>query len=347
MNIPAEMKRFVLARRPNGMPVEEDFRLENVPVPRPGPGELLIRAHYISVDPLQRPRMNPSSSYGKTMELGDTMIGRMVGQVVESNNADFPGGEYVEGMLGWAEYALSDGSLKKAEYAPGLTRVDPDLAPISTALGILGMPGLTAYFSLLDLGQPKAGETVVISTAAGAVGSLAGQIAKIKGCKVVGIVGNDEKARYIVDELGFDGAINYKTATDLSGEIRRLCPEGVDVYLDHVGGAQRQAVLENIRLKARIVLVGYISGVNGERPVVVDPAIPIMSRRARMEGFIVYDYEDRADECRQAVAGWLREGKLKYAETVLDGFEKLPQAFISMLSGDNIGKQLVRLEPSR
>ncbi len=347
MNIPAEMKRFVLARRPNGMPVEEDFRLENVPVPRPGPGELLIRAHYISVDPLQRPRMNPSSSYGKTMELGDTMIGRMVGQVVESNNADFPVGEYVEGMLGWAEYALSDGSLKKAEYAPGLTRVDPDLAPISTALGILGMPGLTAYFSLLDLGQPKAGETVVISTAAGAVGSLAGQIAKIKGCKVVGIVGNDEKARYIVDELGFDGAINYKTATDLSGEIRRLCPEGVDVYLDHVGGAQRQAVLENIRLKARIVLVGYISGVNGERPVVVDPAIPIMSRRARMEGFIVYDYEDRADECRQAVAGWLREGKLKYAETVLDGFEKLPQAFISMLSGDNIGKQLVRLEPSR
>jgi NADPH-dependent curcumin reductase CurA len=323
--------------------VEADFRLEEVPIPEPAAGELLIRAHYVSVDPLQRPRMQESSSYGATIPLGGLVVGRMVGEVVESRNPDYGVGEFVEGMLGWREYALSDGGTRKAEYAPGLTRVDPSLGPISTSLGILGMPGTTAYFSLLDLGRPQPGETVVISTAAGTVGSLAGQIAKIHGCRVIGIAGGAEKARYVVDELGFDGCVDYKGVDDLAAEIRRLCPEGVDVYLDHVGGATREAVLANLRLRARIVLVGYIAGVNGVRPTVSDPAIPLMSKRARMEGFIVYDYEDRADEARQAIAGWLREGRIRYRETIEDGFEALPRAFISMLGGGNIGKQLVRM----
>jgi NADPH:quinone reductase len=341
------MKRFLLARRPAGMPVEEDFQLGEVPVPQPEAGQLLVRAHYISVDPLQRPRMQESSSYGQTIPLGGLVVGRMVGEVIESRNPAYREGEFVEGMLGWQEYALSDGGTHKAEYAPGLTRVDPALGPISTALGILGMPGVTAYFSLLDLGRPQPGETVVISTAAGTVGSLAGQIARIHGCRVVGICGSEEKRRYVVDELGFAGAVNYNATSDLAGEIRRLCPGGVDIYLDHVGGATREAVLTNLQLRARVVLVGYISGVNGARPTVADPAIPLMSRRARMEGFIVYDYEDRADEARQAIAGWLQEGKLSYRETIVDGFEELPRAFISMLNGGNIGKQLVRMAGAR
>lgn len=337
------MKQFLLSRRPVGMPVEEDFHLSEVPVPQPEAGQLLIRAHYISVDPLQRPRMQESSSYGQTIPLGGLVVGRMVGEVIESRNPAYREGEFVEGMLGWQEYALSDGGTRKAEYAPGLTRVDASLGPISTSLGILGMPGVTAYFSLLELGAPQPGDTVVVSTAAGTVGSLAGQIARLKGCRVVGIAGSEEKVRYVVDELGFDAAINYKATDDLAGDIRRLCPDGVDIYLDHVGGATREAVLANLQLRARIVLVGYITGVNGARPTVADPAIPLMSKRARMEGFIVYDYEERADEARQAIAGWLREGKLSYRETIVDGFEELPRAFISMLKGGNIGKQLVRM----
>lgn len=337
-------RRFVLAARPVGRPKESDFRLESAPIPTPKPGEVLIRAHYVSVDPLQRLRMNESARYGNTVPLGEVMIGRLVGEIVQSRNPAYREGEFVEGMLGWQEYAVSDGGTDRVAYAPGITRVDPSLAPISTSLGILGFPGMTAYFAMMEIGQPKAGETVVVSTAAGTVGSLAGQIAKIHGCRVIGIAGSDEKVAYVTGELGFEGALNYATARDLSASVKMLCPDGVDIYFDNTGGAIRDAVLPHLRLGARIPLVGRIADMHDPgQKVVPDPYVYLTHARARMEGFIVYDYAHRADEARRAIAGWLREGKLKYRETLVDGFENTPAAFIAMLGGANIGKQLVRV----
>jgi hypothetical protein len=337
------MKQVILARRPVGMPTLDDFTIVERKVPDIRGGELLIRARYLSVDPLQRVRMAPSSTYGQTMPLDEVVWGRMVGEVIDSRNADYRVGEFVEGMLGWSEYAVSDGSTAKAEYAPGLTRVDPDRAPISTALGILGMPGVTAYFSLLEIGQPKVGETVLVSAAAGMVGSLAGQIARIKGCRVVGIAGGKEKTRYIVDDLGFDAAIDYKAGIDMVEAIRAACPDGVDVYMDNVGGPIRDAALRTLNRGARVPLVGRISQMHDASPVCPDPQVPLMHARARMEGFIVYDYEHRAEEASSMIATWLRSGELRYRETVTHDIESAPSAFISMLAGGNIGKQIVKL----
>lgn len=338
-------RRILLVRRPEGMPVPDDFRIEPAPIPEPGEGQFLVRAHYLSVDPLQRVRMNEASTYGATIALGTPVWGRMVGEVVASRHPAHPVGSFVEGMLGWQEYALSDGSRAKAEYAPGVTPVDPTLAPISTALGILGMPGLTAYFGLLALGQPKPGETVVISAAAGTVGSLAGQIARIKGCRVIGIVGTPGKAEHIVRDLGFDAAIDYRAEPDITARLRVLAPEGVDVYMDNVGGVIRDAVMAHLRRGARIPLVGRISQMHQAQPTSRDPQVPLMHARARMEGFIVYDWVDRAAEAHAAIAGWLREGRLTYRETIHDGLENTVPAFISMMNGGNVGKALVRLIP--
>jgi len=338
-------RRILLVRRPQGMPVPEDFRIEAAPIPEPADGQFLVRAHYLSVDPLQRVRMNESSTYGATIPLGTPVWGRMVGKVVASRHPAHAVGSFVEGMLGWQEYALSDGSSAKAEYAPGVTPVDPALAPISTALGILGMPGLTAYFGLLALGQPQPGETVVVSAAAGTVGSLAGQIARIKGCRVIGVVGSPAKAAHIVDELGFDAAIDYRAEPDIAARLRRLAPAGVDVYMDNVGGAIRDAVMAHLRRGARIPLIGRISQMHQAQPMSRDPQVALMHARARMEGFIVYDWVDRAAEAHAAIAGWLREGRLTYRETIHDGLENTVPAFISMMQGGNLGKALVRLSP--
>ena len=243
-------RQWLLKSRPPGVPEAGNFELVEIPVPEPGDGEVLVRSVYLSLDPYMRGRMRDVKSYVPPVQIGELMEGGGVGEVIASNNPKFAKGDIVEGRLGWQEYALSDGA--------SLRNVDPSLAPISTANGILGMPGMTAYFGFLDVGQPREGETVVVSAASGAVGGLVGQIAKIKGCRAVGIAGSDEKCRYVEDELGFDAAINYKTQ-DLHEALKQACPEGVDVYFDNVGGAMLDAVLRHINIKARIVICGMIS----------------------------------------------------------------------------------------
>jgi hypothetical protein len=342
--LPNVNRQFVMASRPSGLPKESDFAIREGPVPTPAQGEMLIRAHYLSADPLQRYRMEATSSYGQVLEHGDVIKGRLVGEIVQSRHPDYQVGEFVEGMLGWQEYAISDGSTKRAEYAPGIARVDPNVAPISTSLGILGFPGVTAYFALRDICAPKSGETVVVSSAAGAVGSLAGQIAKIMGARVVGLAGTNEKTDWITKELGFDAGINYRMTPDLLAALKDTCPERIDAHFDNVGGEISDTILQLLAKDARIALVGNISRNNRtDNPPRTEYQQKLMSSRALMKGFIVYDYEDRADEARRAIADWLKAGRIQYRETILDGFENAPRAFISMMQGGNIGKQLIRL----
>lgn len=341
--LPNINRQFVMAARPVGIPKESDFAIHEAPVPVPKEGEMLVRAHYLSADPLQRYRMEATSGYGRVLQAGDPIKGRMVGQVVQSRHPDYKVGDFVEGMLGWQEYAISDGSTARAEYAPGIARVDPNLAPITTSLGLLGYPGVTAYFSIIDICRPKPGETIVITSAAGTVGSTAGQIARIFGARVVGIAGTDEKVRWLTEELGFDAGINYRTA-DLSAALKAACPDGIDMYYDNVGGEQSDIVMQQLVRGARVALVGDIARINsGEKPMRRDFQHLFMATRATVQGFIVYDYEDRADEARRAIGGWLTKGWMKYRETVVDGFENAPAAFIAMMQGGGIGKYLIRL----
>ncbi|MGI8992342.1 MAG: NADP-dependent oxidoreductase [Bryobacteraceae bacterium] len=329
-------KQITLASRPTGFPKESDFRMVDAAVPELQDGQILVREIYLSLDPYMRGRMSAAKSYAAPVEIGEVMGGGAVGRVEQSRNPQFAVGEVVSGMFGWRQYAVSDGK--------GLFKVDPNLAPISTALGLLGMPGLTAYFGLLDIGQPKAGETVLVSGAAGAVGSLAGQIAKILGCRVVGIAGADDKVDYLIHELGFDAAFNYKTVTDYRAKLQELCPEGIDVYFDNVGGAITDAVFQTMNRNARIAICGQISQYNLEKPEMGPRLLSMLIvKRARVEGFLIFDYQDRFGEALPKLAQWLREGKLKYRETVAEGIENAPAAFIGMLRGRNTGKQLVRI----
>ncbi len=344
VSLPAVNRRYVMRSRPIGMPVEADFAIQSMPMPEPGPGEMLVKAHYLAADPLQRYRMEPSSIYGAVLAEGDPVKGRMVGEVVRSRHPDYREGEFVEGMLGWQEYAISDGSTARAQYAPGIARVDPTIAPISASLGILGYPGVTAYFALRDICAPKPGDTVVVSSAAGAVGSLAGQIARIMGARVVGIAGSGAKTAWLKDELGFDVAINYRDATPLSEQLRAACPDGVDCFFDNVGGDQSDIVFGHLAPFARVAIVGNISTINSaDKPRRNDFQQLVMMNRALVQGFIVYDYEKRADEARQAIAGWFRDGLVKHRESIVEGFENAPSAFIAMMRGDIIGKQLIKL----
>ena len=337
-------RQVVLAKRPQGLPSETDFQIERVPRPIPGPGEILVRAHYLSADPFQRMRLDASSRYGKVINLGDVIKGRMVGDVVESNNSEFVVGDFVEGMLGWREYATSDGSTRRAEYAPGITKVDPEIAPISTSLGVLGFPGITAYFALLHTAEVRPGETVVITAAAGAVGSLAGQIAKLNGCKVIGVAGSDEKTKYLENQLGFDATINYRKSKDFPVDLKALVPEGTDVFFDNTGGLLADGVLTTLNQHARVVLVGNMSqNSQAQETKRVDFQNTIMVRRAIVRGFIVYDFEDRAQEARTAIANWMHEGHIQFPETTEVGIESAPKALISVLTGGNLGKQLIRL----
>ncbi|MBI1923501.1 NADP-dependent oxidoreductase [Candidatus Poribacteria bacterium] len=329
-------RKITLAARPVGYPKDSDFLLVSEPIPMPKDGQILIRTHYLSVDPYQRGRMNAGRSYTSGVELGHVMTGGIVGDVTESKNPDFQVGEIVEGTLGWQEYAISDGS--------NVRKVDPSLAPISTALGVLGMPGLTAYFGLLEICQPKAGETVFVSGAAGAVGSTVGQIAKMKGCHVVGTAGSDEKINYVVNELGFDGAFHYKTVEDYDAKIKALCPDGIDCYFDNVGGAITDAVFPNLNLRARISICGQISQYNLKAPELGPRQLGhFIAKRLRMEGFLVFDFVEKHEEARRQMAQWQRLGKLKYRETITEGIENAPQAFMGLFRGDNIGKQLVKV----
>ncbi|MBI3735824.1 NADP-dependent oxidoreductase [Candidatus Sumerlaeota bacterium] len=332
----ATNRQITLAARPAGYPKESDFKLVEVPVPALKDGEFLIHTIYLSVDPYMRGRMNDRKSYAQPVAIGGVMTGGIVGRVVESKHPGFKVGEIVAGDLGWQEYPVSNGK--------GVEKVDPALAPISTALGILGLPGMTAYFGLTEICKPKAGETVVVSGAAGAVGSLVGQIAKILGCRAVGSAGTDEKVEYITRELGFDGAFNYKKTDNYVAKLRELCPSGIDCYFDNVGGPVTDAVMMLMNPRARIAVCGQIALYNAEKPEMGPRLLALLiERQAKIEGFLVYQFLPRYKEGRERVAQWLKEGKIKYRETITDGLENAPKAFIGMLHGENTGKQLVRV----
>jgi len=329
-------RQILLAAHPTGLPRESDFRLVESPVPQPGDGEVLVRSLYLSVDPYMRGRMSGITTYAPGLEIGELMLGGAVGQVVESRDPRYRAGEIVEGMLGWQDYAVLP--------ATSVRRIDPSAAPVTAALYVLGMPGLTAYFGLLDIGRPRAGETVVVSGAAGAVGSLAGQIARIQGCRVVGIAGSDEKTRYVTEELGFDGAFNYRTTPDYEARLKELCPSGVDVYFDNVGGAVTDAVMRLLNPRARVAVCGQISQYNLEQP---EPGPRwfglVLVKQAKVEGFLVFQFADRYREGLLQLSQWLREGRIRYREQIAVGLENAPAAFIGMLRGENIGKQLVKI----
>jgi len=321
-------KQITLAQRPNGLPKESDFRLAESPVPTPSAGEILVRALYLSVDPYMRGRMNDVKSYAPPIKIGEVMVGGAVGQVMESQNPKFQKGDIVEGFFGWQTHAVSDGK--------GVRKIDPNLAPISTALSVMGMPGLTAYFGLLEIGKPLAGETVLISGAAGAVGSMAGQIAKINGCRVIGVAGSDEKVDYLVGELGFDAAFNYKTTEDYFKKLKELCPDGIDVYFDNVGGALTDDALKLINVRARVCVCGQISQYNLAKPEMGPRFLwKLIERRARVEGFLVFQFADRYAEGLRQLAEWHKDGKVKIREDIVEGIENAPRAFIGMLEGRN------------
>jgi NADPH:quinone reductase len=325
-------KEIRLASRPTGMPTLDNFKIADTDTPNSG--DVLVRTLYISVDPYLRGRMREGRSYIAPFEVGQVIESGVVGEVVESRSAEFKPGDIVTGMLGWRLYnSANAGSLRNV----------PAGAPISTALGVLGVPGLTAYFGLLDIGQPNEGETVAVSGAAGAVGMTVCQIARIKGCRVVGVAGSDEKNRYLKQELGVDASINYKDG-DIRGAMKEACPNGIDVYFDNVGGEVSDAVMPLLNHGARVIICGQISFYNLDRPDVGPRAQPyLLISSALMKGFIITDYARRFSEGVTQLARWLSEGKLKYAETVAEGFENTPRAFIGLFKGENLGKQIVKV----
>jgi NADPH:quinone reductase len=329
-------RQITLASRPVGFPKVEDFHLVYSPLPSPAAGEVLVRSVYLSLDPYMRGQMNDAESYARPIAIGEVMPGRAVASVLKSDDSEFKAGDAVEGMLGWQEYAVTQ--------ARALRKIDSSLAPLSTALGVLGMPGLTAFFGLLDICDPQRGETVVVSGAAGAVGMLAGQIAKIKGCRVVGVAGSDAKISWLLEELGFDGAFNYRTVADCYTKLKELCPAGIDVYFDNVGGVVTDAVMRMINVRARISICGQISQYNLETPEMGPRWLSqLIVKQAKVQGFLVSSYAERFPEGLKQLAIWLRQRKLKYREEVAQGIEAAPQAFIGMLQGKNQGKQLVQL----
>jgi NADPH-dependent curcumin reductase CurA len=336
--IPSTHRQIRLASRPTGYPSASDFRTVEAPVPEPGPGQLLVRVVYLSVDPYMRGRMSDARSYVPPVGLGDVMEGGTVGEVVRSSHPGFAVGDVVEGRLGWQEYAVSDGK--------GIRKIDPTAAPISTALGVLGMPGLTAYFGLLEVGQPKAGETVVVSAASGAVGGIVGQIAKLKGCRAVGLAGSDAKVDYLRRELGYDAGINYRTATDLDAALRAACPGGIDVYFDNVGGRITEAVSRRVNQFARFAICGLISQYNLTEPEVVPRNERfVLVNRVRIQGFLVFDFAARYKEGLAQLTEWVRDGRLKYREDIVDGLDRAPGALLDLMQGRNFGKKLVRVGP--
>jgi NADPH-dependent curcumin reductase CurA len=333
-------RQITLAARPVGLPKESDFRLVESPAPAPGPGEVLLRTLYLSLDPYMRGRMNDAKSYAPCVQIGQVMVGGTLSQVEQSNYPGLKPGDIVVANSGWQDYAVAKGET--------LRKIDPSAAPITTALSVLGHIGLTAYFGLIDICHPKPRETVVVSGAAGAVGSIVGQIAKILGCRVIGIAGTDAKIRYLLDDLGFDGAFNYKTTPDYRAKIKELCPDGANVYFDNVGGAISDAVLFHLALHARVSVCGQISLYNLEKPEMGPRFLPLLIvYRAKVEGFLVIDYAPRFGEGMAQLTAWFKEGKLKYDETIEDGLENAPRAFIGMLQGKNTGKQLVKVSSPR
>ena len=338
-NIASENRAWVLASRPVGKPSMDNFRMETSKVPEPGRGEVLLKTLYLSLDPYMRGRMSAGPSYADNVKLGDVMVGGTIAEVVASNNDKFPVGQKVTAFSGWQEYQISDGA--------GLMPLDPRINPASYGLGVLGMPGLTAYVGLLDLGEPKAGETVVLAASTGAVGSVVGQIAKIKGCRVVGIAGAKEKCEYAVNELGYDACVSHYDK-DMAQQLAAECPDGIDVYFENVGGSSWEAVMPLLNNHARIPVCGLIAHYNQtELPPGPDRMSMlqsmILTKRLKMQGFIISDYWYRTPDFVRDVSGWLAEGKLKYREDMVNGIENAPEAFFGLFKGANFGKLVVNV----
>ncbi|MGF1833295.1 NADP-dependent oxidoreductase [Photobacterium sanguinicancri] len=339
-NSTTENRRFVLASRPYGVPTLEDFRLESVAKPIPQDGEMLLRSVYLSLDPYMRGRMNDAKSYADPVALDEVMVGATVCQVEESNNADFPVGEWVLAYTGWQDYGVSNGE--------GLIKLGSQPQAPSYALGIMGMPGFTAYMGLLDIGQPKEGDTLVVAAATGPVGATVGQIGKLKGCRVVGIAGGEEKCRHAVEVLGFDICIDHK-ADDFALQLAAACDKGIDVYFENVGGKVFDAVMPLLNTGARIPLCGLISQYNATSlPEGPDRLSMLMGtllvKRIKMQGFIIFDdYAHRYGEFAQDMSAWLAEGKIQYREHIVEGFENTTEAFIGLLEGKNFGKLVIKV----
>ena len=329
-----ENKRVLLASRPTGWVTEANFRLDSVPVPEPKDGEVLVKNLWLSLDPYMRGRMNDTKSYAAKQEIDAVMVGGTVGEVIESKNPKFKPGDKVVGMFGWQQYGCSDGA--------GLNKIDASRVPMQAFLGVLGMPGVTAWVGLLDICQPKAGETVVVSAASGAVGSVVGQIAKLKGCRAVGIAGGKAKCDYVVKELGFDACVDYK-AGRLNDDLKAATPNGIDCYFENVGGEILDAVLRRMNAFSRIAVCGLISQYNATEPYGVKTFQSILVNRIKVQGFIVSDRMELWAKALPELISWVASGKIKYRESVAEGLENAPKAFIGLLKGENFGKQLVRL----
>jgi NADPH-dependent curcumin reductase CurA len=326
--------QIILASRPKGLPTLENFAFENIALPEIQDGEVLVKGVYYSVDPYMRSRMNDAKSYVPPYAVGQPIDGGVVAKVIISKATDLKPGDMVTGRLPWRAETIA--------AAKNLLKINTGIAPASYYLGILGMTGLTAYVGLLDICKPKAGETVVVSGAAGAVGMVAGQLAKLKGCRVIGIAGSDEKTALLKREFGFDEAINYKTTPDIKSAIAALCPGGVDIYFDNVGGELSDAVIDNINFHARIALCGQISLYNSKETPIGPRLQPILLKRSvMMQGFIISNYQSRFAEGIQQLSQWVAEGKLKFTETIIHGFDQLPAAFLGLFKGENTGKMVV------
>jgi NADPH-dependent curcumin reductase CurA len=337
---PQKNREIRLKKRPVGMPTPADFELVEAPVAAPGPGQVLVRNSYMSVDPYMRGRMVDRESYTPPFQIGEALSGGAVGQVVESKNDKFKKGDFVSNFAGWREWFLSTGA--------DLQKIDPALAPLSAYLGTFGMPGLTAYAGLLKVGELKEGERVFVSGAAGAVGAVVAQIAKAKGCYVVGSAGAQDKCDWLTKEAGVDKVIHYKSCGDLATAVRAAFPQGIDVYFDNVGGEHLNAALANMRMNGRIPVCGMIAQYNAtELPPGPSNIINVIPMRIMIKGFIVSDWFNLMPEFIRDMSGWAKAGKLKWKETIVDGIENAPKAFIGLFHGDNTGKMLVRVGPDK
>jgi NADPH-dependent curcumin reductase CurA len=334
-------RQILLASRPRGEPSPDNFKLVETAVPEAGPGQMLLHTIYLSLDPYMRGRMNAGASYAQPVEVGEVMEGSAVCAVVKSNLPHYMAGDIVVAGTGWQEYSLSDGE--------GVQKVDAALGPISYALGVLGMPGLTAYSGLLNVGKPQPGETLVVAAASGAVGSVVGQIAKVKGCRVIGIAGGEQKCRFVQEELGFDGCLDHRQP-NLAERLQAACPSGIDIYFENVGGAVFDAVLPLLNNFARIPVCGLIAHYNATELPAGPDRVPllmrnILAKRLTFRGFIVFDYGSQFRDFITDMSGWLREGRVKYREDITDGLENAPRELIGLLKGENFGKKLIRVSP--
>src|SRR3954454_11515052 len=331
--MPTNMQ-VLLASRPTGWVEESNFNIVETPIPKPGPGELLIKNHFLSLDPYMRGRMNDVKSYSPAVKIGEVMVGGTVGEVLESNHPKYKPGEFVVGRVGWQQYGVSDGE--------GLMKVDPKLVPLSAYLGVCGMPGATAWMGLLEYCAPKAGETVLVSAATGAVGSVVGQLAKLQGCRAVGIAGGAKKCEYAVKELGFDACLDYR-AGKLIDDLKAACPKGVDNYFENVGGEVMDAAFRVLNPFSRVALCGMISDYNATEAYGTKMMRALLVNRVKLQGFIVFDRQDLYARAVAQLVSWVSHGKIKYHESVAEGLQNAPKAFIGLLKGQNLGKQLVNL----